>query len=56
MLAIKALGSEQSAIDRVLERETLSRDTVIKKANIETSKWSLIHVFTGIALIIFFIS
>lgn len=53
MLAIKALGSEQSAIDRVLERETASRDIAIMKTSIGTSKWSLIHVGTGIALIVF---
>lgn len=53
MFAIKALGSEQSAIDRVLERETISRDIAIKKAYIQTSKWSLINICTGITLIIF---
>ncbi|OGI86463.1 hypothetical protein A3A05_02840 [Candidatus Nomurabacteria bacterium RIFCSPLOWO2_01_FULL_41_12] len=53
ILAIKALGNEKSATDRVLERETFSRDIAIKKAYVQTSKWRLVHIFTGVAWIIF---
>ncbi len=53
MLAIKALGNEKSAIERVLERETFSRDIAIRKAYIQTSKWQLMHVFSAVALLVF---
>src|SRR3989338_2504733 len=53
MLAIKALGNEKGAVNRVLERETFSRDVAIKKAYIQTSKWSLLNVFSGITLFVF---
>ena len=53
MLAIKALGGEKSAKERVFERETLARDIAIKKVHLQTSKWQFIHVCTGITLIVF---
>lgn len=53
MLVIKALGGEKNATSRVLEKETTSRDIAIKKSRLQISKWSLIHVCTGISLLIF---
>lgn len=53
MLAIKALGSEQSAINQVLKKETFSRDIAIQKTSIQTSKWRLVHLSTGLTWIIF---
>ena len=53
LLAIKALGNEEGAIERVSEKEKLARDVAVKKVYVQTSKWQLIHVCTGITLIIF---
>ena len=53
ILAIKALGNEQGAMGRVLERETFARDIAIKKAYVQVAKWRLVHISTGITWIIF---
>lgn len=53
MLAIKALGNEESAVARVLEKETFSRDIAIQKASIQKAKWNLLHIFTGSTLLVF---
>ena len=53
ILAIKALGSEKNALARVQEGEEFSRDIAIKKSYMNTSKWRLIHIFSGITLITF---
>ena len=53
ILAIKALGNEQGAMGRVLERETFARDIAIKKSYVQVAKWRLVHISTGITWIIF---
>lgn len=53
MLAIKALGNEKSAVERILEKENISRDMAIRKSMIRISKWRLMHICSGITLIVF---
>ncbi len=53
MLAIKAMGNEKGIIDRVQDRETLSRDTAIKKINTNNLKWRVFQCFNGIMLGVF---
>ncbi|MFZ2150250.1 MAG: ABC transporter ATP-binding protein [Minisyncoccia bacterium] len=53
MLAIKALGNEKNAVERVLEKETYSRDIAIQKAYVQTSKWRILHILGGITWVIF---
>jgi len=53
MLSIKALGSESGMNERVLGRETLSRDIAIKKHNIINKKWRLLHFLNSGALGLF---
>ncbi len=50
MLSIKALGGEKGIIDRVFDKETLSRDISIKKANANNFKWRMLQFVNGIAL------
>jgi len=56
MLAIKALGNEKNAVERVLQRETLSRDIAVRKVSVQSSKWRFVHILTGITWIIFLYS
>lgn len=53
MLSIKALGGENALAGRVLDKETLSRDTAIKKANNTNAKWRFFQFCNGITLGIF---
>ena len=53
ILAIKALGNEEEALNRVMERETFARDIAIKKSYVQVSKWRRVHISTGITWIIF---
>lgn len=53
MLVIKALGKEKVAVERVLERENFSRDISIQKSYVQTSKWRIVHTFTGCVWIVF---
>src|SRR3989344_3165468 len=53
MLSIKALGSEEGIIGRVLDRETLSRDISIKKASATNLKWRILQALNAVTLGIF---
>ena len=53
MLSIKALGGESALAGRVLDKETLSRDTAIKRANTTNAKWRFFQFCNGITLGIF---
>src|SRR3989344_5349290 len=53
MLSIKALGSEEGMIGRVLDRETLSRDISIKKASATNLKWRILQALNAVTLGIF---
>ncbi len=53
MLSIKALGGENSLVERVTDKEILARDMNIKKSNTSYLKWYCLQVINGIALSIF---
>ena len=53
MLSIKALGSEQGLIGRVVDREELSRKTSIEKAKATNMKWRILQVLNAITLATF---
>lgn len=53
MLAIKALGNEKNAVERVLQKETYSRDIAIQKAYVQTFKWRILHMLGGVTWVIF---
>lgn len=50
MLSIKALGGEKGIVERVADRETLSHDISVKKANANNFKWRVMQFINGIAL------
>ncbi|MDP9249313.1 MAG: ABC transporter ATP-binding protein/permease [bacterium] len=53
MLSIKALGSEKTVANRVLDKEAMSRDVSIKKIHIINFKWVLMHVLSASTLLVF---
>ncbi len=53
MLSIKALGGEHGVLNRVSDKENVSRDISIKKANTNTFKWTCLQFVSGIALSVF---
>ena len=50
MLSIKALGGESEVAERVFDRETLSRDVSIEKANANNLKWRILQFVNGITV------
>jgi len=53
MLSVKALGGEKGVIGRVLDKETLSRDISIQKANSNNLKWRFIQFLNGVTVGVF---
>ncbi len=53
IMALKALGGEKHALERVLKRETFTRDIAIRKSFVQVSKWRIVHVCTGITWLVF---
>ena len=53
MLSIKALGGESKIVEHIADKETISRDMSIKRANANNFKWKCLQFVTGISLGIF---
>ncbi len=53
MLSVKALGEETKVVERVANKETISRDIAILATNANNAKWRTLQVVNGISLGIF---
>ncbi len=53
ILSVKALGGESGIVNRVMNREILSRNISIKKLNANSFKWRVLNVISGAAIGVF---